>query len=107
MASSSTLSPFLTMKIRFENYLGCIQYGIYDSELCNVNKIIRIRFSDRINNQCHPWKLRRQPATSPLTLNTPKMSPCSNAKKEVGSNRPKPQRQAADQTAEKLCWGKK
>ncbi|KAJ1109732.1 hypothetical protein NDU88_007092 [Pleurodeles waltl] len=68
---------------------------------------MHVRFSDRINNKCHPRKLRRQPATSPLTRNTPKMSARSNAEKEVGSNRPKPRRQTADQTAEKLCRGKK
>ncbi|KAJ1216199.1 hypothetical protein NDU88_003805 [Pleurodeles waltl] len=52
---------------------------------------MRVRFSDGINNHCHPRKLRRQPATSPLTRNTPKMSTRSNAEKEVRSNRPKPQ----------------
>ncbi|KAJ1140355.1 hypothetical protein NDU88_006710 [Pleurodeles waltl] len=67
---------------------------------------MRICFSDRINNKWHPRKPKRHPAASPLTWITPKMSTRSKAKKEVGSNRPKPRRQAADRTAEKLCWGK-
>ncbi|KAJ1169618.1 hypothetical protein NDU88_001509 [Pleurodeles waltl] len=53
-------------------------------------RIMRVRFSDRINNCWHPQKQRRQPSTRPLTRIPLKMSARSDAKKEVGSNRPKP-----------------
>ncbi|KAJ1191128.1 hypothetical protein NDU88_000444 [Pleurodeles waltl] len=65
----------------------------------------RVHCSDRINNKWHPRKQRRQLAASPLTWIPLKMSAGSDAKKEVGSNRPKPRRQAADGTAEILCRG--
>ncbi|KAJ1158316.1 hypothetical protein NDU88_011008 [Pleurodeles waltl] len=56
----------------------------YTQDVCPLNaetEILRIRFSDHINSQCHPRKLRRQPAASPLTRNTPKMSACSMPKR--------------------------